>query len=119
MATAKTGGRGTHLRPEECARFIAAPLTGPGGGSAPPWEAAGGIVSALSRVGRCDERSSDSTADSVTEPRRIMKRVDQNVDLVLVYTTRLSTPRVITRRSHAFSGLKSSGVDSNITVPSQ
>ena len=76
-------------------------------------------MSALSRVGRCDERSSDSTADSVTEPRRIMKRVDQNVDLVLVYTTRLSTPRVITRRSHAFSGLKSSGVDSNITVPSQ
>ena len=48
-----------------------------------------------------------------------MKRVDQNVDLVLVYTTRLSTPRFITRRSHAFSGLKSSGVDSNITVPSQ
>ena len=76
-------------------------------------------MSALSRVGRCDERSSDSTEDSVTEPRRIMKRVDQNVDLVLVYTTRLSTPRVITRRSHAFSGLKSSGVDSNITVPSQ
>ena len=61
MATAKTGGRGTHLRPEECARFIAAPLTGPGGGSAPPWEAAGGIVSALSRVGRCEPRSSDST----------------------------------------------------------
>ena len=38
---------GAHLRPEECARFIVTPLTGPGGGSAPPWEAAGGIASAL------------------------------------------------------------------------